>query len=69
MIPSSPIRAVIRDGALVQLQNLLQTSREEGSISLDTALAELVKSGTILLEDAMANVTDKNVLKPLINSR
>lgn len=58
MIPSGPVRAVIRDGALFQLANVLQTSREGGGKSLDRMLAELVNSGTISMEDAMRNAID-----------
>lgn len=65
MIPTDSLRAVIRDGALVQLPNLLQTSREAGSIPMDVALAELVRSGTVLKEDAMAHTSDKRNLKTL----
>lgn len=65
MMPSGPIRTVIRDGALYQLQNMLQTSREGGTISLDRSLAELVKTGEILVDDAMAHAIDPNNLKML----
>ncbi|MBI4092872.1 MAG: PilT/PilU family type 4a pilus ATPase [Candidatus Kerfeldbacteria bacterium] len=63
MAPSPPIRAVIRDGALFQLQNILQTSRESGTISLDRSLAELVKTGEILVDDALVYAVDPNNLK------
>lgn len=63
MVPSAPIRTVIRDGALYQLQNILQTSREGGTISLDRSLAELVKTGEILLDDALTHAIDPNNLK------
>ncbi len=58
MIPTPPIRAVIRDGALFQLQNVLQTARDSGMISMDQSLAKLVSAGTILLEDALAHAKD-----------
>lgn len=63
MVPSSAIRTVIRDGALYQLQNILQTSREAGTISLDRSLAELVKTGEILLDDALVYANDPVNLK------
>lgn len=65
MVPSPPIRAVIRDGALYQLQNILQTSREEGTISLDRSLAELVKTGEMLMDDALAHAVDRTHFKML----
>ena len=63
MVPTAPIRTVLRDGALYQLQNMLQTSREGGTISLDRSLAELVKTGEITQEDALAYAVDPNSLK------
>ncbi len=68
MVPNDAIRAVIRDGALYQLANILQTSREEGTISLDRSLAQLVKSGDVLLDDALMHATDRNNLKLLARS-
>ncbi len=65
MVPTDAIRAVIRDGALHQLANLLMTSREEGTISLDRSLAQLVRSGDILLDDALMHATDRNNVKLL----
>ncbi len=65
LMPTPPIRAVIRDGALYQLTNILQTSRDAGMISLDRALAELVKTGEILIDDALAHAVDRSNVKAL----
>ncbi|MFA6512307.1 MAG: PilT/PilU family type 4a pilus ATPase [Patescibacteria group bacterium] len=65
MIPTDSLRAVIRDGALVQLPNLLQTSREAGSIPMDVALGELVRAGTVLQEDAMMHTSNKSSLRAM----
>lgn len=65
MVPTPPVRAVIRDGALIQLSNVLQTSREGGLVSFDRSLAQLVTSGVITLEDAMLNAQDPNSLRGL----
>ena len=45
--------------------NIIQTSREEGMLSLDKSLAELVKTGEILLEDALAHAHDQQSLKAM----
>lgn len=58
MVPTPPIRAVIRDGALFQLGNVLQTSRDAGLVSLDRSLAELASTGVISNEDALQNAID-----------
>lgn len=65
LIPTPPVRAVIREGNLLQLNNVLQTSREDGMISLDRSLAELVKTGEILLDSALQYAVDKNNLQML----
>lgn len=63
MVPTAPIRAVMRDGALFQLGNVLQTSREAGLVSLDRSLAELVSTGVISQEDALQNAIDPNAVR------
>lgn len=63
MIPTPPIRAVIRDGALFQLSNVLQTSRDAGMVSMDQSLARLVREGTILLDDALAHAKDPTYVR------
>lgn len=68
LVPTAPIRAVIRDGALYQLTNILQTSREAGMISLDRSLSELVKTGEILIDDALAHALDRANLKVMTRS-
>lgn len=65
LIPNQAIRSIIRDGALYQLNNILLTSRGEGMVSLDRSLAELVKKGEILLEDALNYAIDRNNLKTM----
>lgn len=63
LIPTAPVRAVIRDGALFQLANVLQTSREGGHVSLDRSLQQLVADSVITQEDAMINAQDPNMFK------
>lgn len=65
MIPTQPVRAVIRDGMLVQLGNVMQTSREAGVLSFDRSLAQLVKTGIISTEDALLNAQDPSVIRAL----
>ena len=66
IIPTLPC-SLIRDGSILQLQNILQTSREEGMRSLDRSLAELVKTGEITADDALAHAIDRNTLKAMIH--
>lgn len=68
MAPTDAVRAVIREGQLFQLTTILQTSREEGMVSLDRSLAELVKTGEILLDDAMACAVDRRNLQLMLRT-
>ena len=60
------IRSVIRDGAIYQIQTILQTSREEGMIALDRALADRVKTGEGLEDEALKHASDRNTVKLML---
>ncbi|MBI2411538.1 MAG: hypothetical protein HYV32_06630 [Candidatus Kerfeldbacteria bacterium] len=53
MIPNESIRTIIQKGDLLQLNNILYTSREPGIRSLDIALAEAVSRGIVSRDVAM----------------
>lgn len=53
------IRNLIREGKTYQLDNIIQTSQEEGMMPLDSSLAKLVKDGVIKYEDGLAYALDK----------
>lgn len=63
LLPTAPVRAVMRDGALVQLQNVIQTSRQQGIESFDRRLLELAENGTIAKEEAQRQALDPNTLR------
>ena len=58
LTPSTGLRALVRDGEFLQLSNAIQTAREEGTISLDRSLAEVVRNGDVQLADAEAVAVD-----------
>ncbi|MBU0598167.1 PilT/PilU family type 4a pilus ATPase [Patescibacteria group bacterium] len=66
MISTPPIRSLIKEGSLNQISNIIQTSREEGMVPLDWSLAELVKTNTILLDQALKHASDPTHLKHLL---
>ncbi|MFA5134314.1 MAG: PilT/PilU family type 4a pilus ATPase [Patescibacteria group bacterium] len=66
MIP--PIQSNIREGSLHQINNIIQTSRAEGMVSLDWSLAELVKSNQILPEDALKHSNDPQQLQYMLQT-
>ena len=54
LVATNPVRNLIREGRSNQLQNVMTTSAGEGMCTLETSLAELVRSGTVAYEDALA---------------
>lgn len=68
MAPTDSVRAVIRDGQIFQLTTILQTSREEGMVSLDRSLAELVRTGEVAMNDAMACAVDRRNLSLMLRT-
>lgn len=62
------IQAHIKEGSLYQLSNVIQTSREEGMVSLDWSLAELVKTNEITLDDAIKYANDPQQLRYILRA-
>lgn len=58
LLATPAVRAILREGNLNQLTNLLQTSAAEGMISFDRALADFVRSGAISLNTALRETQD-----------
>lgn len=52
LIANSAVRNLIREGKTHQIDMVIETSSEEGMISLNRSLAELVESGLISVENA-----------------
>lgn len=65
LLGTPSVKTIIRDGKLIQLTNVIQTSRAEGLISLDQALAEAVRGGEIAAEDAEREAVDPHYLQSL----
>jgi len=65
LVMTPPIRSIIREGELLQLNNVLATSREDGMLSLDRSLAGLVSRGQVVRDDAMAAAVDPDNLSIL----
>lgn len=66
MTATPAVKNLIREGKTHLLPNTIATSTEEGMISMDRALAELVKRGEISYESAEAWATDPKTLAKLI---
>lgn len=66
LLATPAVRSVIRDGKDYQITNLLLTSREEGMVAFDRALAELVKTGEVVQEVALSYALDKEVFQSIL---
>ena len=60
LIGNSAVKSVIREGKLKQLETIIQTSGEQGMISMTQVLVNLVREGQITGEDALANAPRKD---------
>ena len=58
LIATEAVSSLIREGRVKQLTTVLQSSRAEGMLSLDQSLAELVKSGEVLIDQAIEYAND-----------
>jgi len=65
LLATEAVSALLREGKIKQLMTVLQSSRAEGMISLDQALAELVKSGAVLPDVAAKYAIEPENFKPI----
>ncbi|MDP1710388.1 MAG: type IV pilus twitching motility protein PilT, partial [candidate division WWE3 bacterium] len=68
MLPSPAVRSVIREGKTHQLDNIISTSFDQGMVSLERALAQLVNEGKLDLEVAKAHALRPEELTRLIKA-
>ena len=66
MIANSAIRNLIREGKTHQIDMVIETGSEDGMISLNRSLADLVNNGMVTLEDAERSSNNLNELRMLL---
>jgi len=66
LLNNDAVSNLIREGQIHQIVNVLDTSLDEGMVSINRSLAELVKEEQITLESAEAYSTDKQTLQILL---
>jgi len=66
MKANSAVKNLIRENKVHQLDLVINTSADEGMVSLNSSLAKMVKDGEISIEDAMTYSTNSNDLKMLL---
>ncbi|MGE5236463.1 MAG: type IV pilus twitching motility protein PilT [Acidobacteriota bacterium] len=57
---------LIREGKTFQIPSIMQTAKRLGMRQMNDSLAELVKGGTIDLDEALAKSTDREALRSLL---
>jgi twitching motility protein PilT len=63
MLVTTPIRNLIRDNQIVQIYNVISTSRAQGMVLMRDALAECVRDGLITQEEADSCSQDTEVFR------
>jgi twitching motility protein PilT len=67
MINTPAIANLIREGKTAQLYSQIQTGAQMGMQTLERALANLVKTGTVTLEEALTKTTRPDELERLLD--
>ena len=65
LIATEAVQSLIMEGRIKQINTILQSSRAEGMLSLDQSLAELVKSGEVLIDQAIEYASDPENFRAL----
>ncbi len=68
LIATEAVQSLIQEGRIKQINTILQSSRAEGMLSLDQSLAELVKSGEVLIDQAIEHTTDPENFRAMAKS-
>jgi len=66
LMKNHAVENLIREGKIYQLDNVIETSLEQGMISMDRSLAELVKAGIISLDNALLYAKDQKYLQTML---
>ncbi len=69
MIKNHAIGNLIRENKSYQIDTVIETSRQEGMISLDKALAELLQADLISMDDAMMYAKNPEYLQMLVKEK
>ena len=64
-----PIASAIRTGKIESIDNYILTGRDEGMVSFDESVRQLLRAGKITRKVAEQNVNDVRVLEPVDNGR
>lgn len=68
LIVNEAVRSLIKEGRIKQIVTILQSSRTEGMSTLDQSLADLVKSGDVLIDKAVEHSSDPSAVRAMIKN-
>jgi twitching motility protein PilT len=66
LVPNSAVRNLIREGKIHQIPSVIQTGAAQGMQSMDSALATLVRAGTITQDLAESRSSARDELRRLL---
>ena len=66
LVPTPAVRNLIREGKIHQIPSIIQTGAAQGMQSMDSALATLVRAGTITQEVAESRSSTRDELRRLL---
>lgn len=67
MLKNHAIENLIREGKNHQINNVIETSLEQGMITLDRSLADLIKRGLVSIDSAMTYAKDAKTLQSFLD--
>lgn len=65
LMRNEAVTSLIAENKMLQLQTIIQSSRDEGMISFDQSLAELVKKGYVLIDRAIVHAKDQEYFRKM----
>ncbi len=63
LIVNEAVKSIILSGNISSIDNIIQTSRNQGMVSFNSVLSELVNTSKITREDALDNASDRKILE------
>jgi twitching motility protein PilT len=69
LVANNPVRNLIREGKTNQLLNVITTSQAEGMCTLESSLADLIRSDVVTYDDGMAISSHPKELERLLSHR
>ncbi|MBF0406895.1 MAG: PilT/PilU family type 4a pilus ATPase [Candidatus Riflebacteria bacterium] len=67
LLNTSAVRAIIAEGKIHLLPSVLETSSEVGMVTLETSMLNLIKSGLVNPEDAMALAPNPVLMRKMLD--